>query len=187
MDYPTLALSEMRPRDTTQLKKKLPLHKGLAAYYFFGIFTLIAPFAPILSIGLAGDIKLLGWGPLILFFLACEALSFYLLHHANRIYLRRLKGLSQGIFVKGTVKHHGRNFVFWKSSRNYNISIAFELAGAQIYHIVQSNKADLHNDFPIGTELWGLHDAEGLGSCFPIEFGVILEAPAQKQKPIERK
>jgi hypothetical protein len=187
MDYPTLALGELRPRDSTQLKKKLPLHKGLSAYYFFGIFALIAPFAPILSISLAGDVKLLGWGPLLLFFMACEALSFYFLFHANKTYLRRLKGLSHGIFVKGIVKEQGRNFVFWKSSRNYTITIAFELAGKQIYHKVQSNKASLHADFPVGTELWGLHDVDGLGSCFPIEFGVLLEAPAQKQKPIERK
>jgi hypothetical protein len=187
MEYPTLALSELKPRDTDQLRKKLPLHKGLAAYYFFGVFALFAPFPPIIFFAVSGNIGQLGWGPIVLFLLVCEAISLFLLFKANKSYQRRLGSLSQGNFVKGIVKNHGRNFVFWKSSQNYNITIAFDFAGERKYHRVQSNKTALHDNFPIGTTLWGLHDNDGLGSCFPIEFGILLEAPPEIQKPLERK
>lgn len=187
MEYPTLALSESKPRDLAQLRKKLPLHKGLAAFYFFGIFALLAPFAPVMSIALAGNIKAMGWVPLIFFFLVCEIIAFLMLFHANKTYQRRLRALSQGSLVKGKVTHHGRNFVFWKSARNYTITISFECGGKKHYHTVQSHRSDLHFDFPIGTELWGLYDSEGLGNCFPLEFGILLEAPKLPQKPLERK
>jgi len=44
MTYKTIAVGDDKPRNVELIRKSLPLYKGIKAFYFFGIFALIARF-----------------------------------------------------------------------------------------------------------------------------------------------
>jgi hypothetical protein len=184
MEYKTLALDEKRPRNVDLIRKALPLYDGVRPFYFFGVFALIAPLIPLVFMIVNSPKLAMGWGPIAFSIFAFELIAFLLLFQGNSIYQRRLKALVEGIEVEGTVIKQGRNFVFWKSARNYNLTIEFEHQGKKQQISVESPKNQLHLDFPEGSKIWGLYAVEKDAVCFPIEFGILLEPknPAKKGK-----
>ncbi len=186
MSFRSISLPDKTPRDSEQLRKKIPLNVELTPFYFFGVFTLVVPFFPIIAMAVNGHIGNIGLFPLIFFFLSSEVIAFLLLNLANRNYLRRLKAFSNGSLIKGKVIEHGRNFVFWKSSRNYNIKVAFVYYGKNITHTVSSKKSDLHQFFPVGFEINGLYDRDSESICFPPELGLILELKETPNRTLKK-
>jgi hypothetical protein len=175
MSFKTISLPDKRPRDAVQLKKKLPLYKGLIPYYFFGVFALIGPFIPIVIIALNGEIGQIGWGPLVFAFFAAEIVAFILLNIANKNYLRRLKAFSNGVPIKGQLIEKTRAFIFWKSSKNYILIVNFSFKGKNQNFKISSSDALLHSTFGEKDEILGLYDPESDSVCFPPEIGLILE------------
>jgi hypothetical protein len=171
----SISLPDKRPRDAAQLRKKIPMHRGLTPLYFFGVFALFAPFFPIVAMAVNGKIGEIGWGPLIFFFFVAELFAFLFLNQANKTYLKRLNAFVNGEYIKGKVLAQGRNYVFWKSARNYNLTVKFDYKGKSYQHQISGTKASLHNDFPINTEIIGLFDADTESICFPLEIGLTLE------------
>lgn len=182
MEYKTLALDEKRPRNIDLIRKALPLYKGVRPYYFFGIFSLLAPLIPmVFMLANPPDFKL-GWGPIVFSIFAFELIAFLMLFQGNKIYIRRLRALVEGVEVEATVVKQGKNFVFWKSSRNYNLHIAFEYQNKKQQIVVESSQKQLHQDFPTGSKILGLYDAKREAICFPIEFGILLESQSEQNR-----
>jgi hypothetical protein len=179
MKFQSISLPEKRPRDAMQLKKKLPLHRGLTAYYFFGVFALIVPFIPAIILAVNGMISNLGWLPLLFFFTLAETFAFLYLNYANKNYLRRLRALGNGVAVKAKVLRHSRSFVSWKSSRNYVLTVGYEFKGKQIQTRFDATFSELLSNFPINSDISGLHDPDSDSVFFPPEIGLILE-----EKPV---
>lgn len=181
--FQTISLPDKRPRDAMQLKKKIPLHRGLTAYYFFGVFTLIVPFIPAIYLAINGDIATIGLLPLIFLFLLAETAAFLFLNYANKNYLRRLRAMTNGIAIKGRVITQYRNFVVWKSSRNYALRVHFEFKGKQMESTFNTSFKELHSQFPDKSEIAGLYDPDSGSICFPPEIGLILETKPENINP----
>lgn len=187
MSFKTISLPDTRPRDAIQIKKKLPLHKGLLPFYFLGVFALFLPFLPVVFLAVNGNIAELGWGILILLFLIAESTAFFLLNYANKSYLQRLKAISNGIIIKGKVVEAGKKFVFWKCSRDYNLKIKFEYKNSENTIKLSNPSFELHKKFPLGSEVIGLLDTETGSISFLLEMGLILEDNKNKKPIYKRK
>jgi len=179
MKFLSISLPDKRQRDALQLKKKIPMHRGLTAYYFFGVFALIVPFIPVITLAVNGMISNLGWLPLLFLFILAETFAFLFLNYANKNYLRRLRALGSGFTIKAKVVRHSRSFVSWKSSRNYALTVAYEFKGKQLQTKFDAAFSELHSNFPINSEISGLYDPDSDSVFFPPEIGLILE-----EKPV---
>jgi len=175
MTYISISLPDKLPRDAAQLRKKIPMHRGLTPLYFFGVFALFAPFFPIIAMAVNGKIGEIGWTALVFFFFIAELLAFLFLNQANKTYLKRLNAFANGVYVTGKVVAQGRNYVFWQSSRKYNLTIEFDYKGKSYQHKISGTKANLHTDFPLQTTIVGLFDVDSEAICFPLEIGLTLE------------
>ncbi len=182
MKYKTLALDEKRPRNVDLIRKALPLYSGVRPYYFFGIFALVGPLIPLVMIVTMVEEQPIPWAALVASLFIFEAIAFLLLFQGNKIYQNRLKALVEGYEVEGTVVAQGRNFVFWKSAKNYNITIEFEFQNEKHRQQIQSSHVSLHQQFPKGTKVWGLYASKRSAICFPIEFGIILEPQIEQNR-----
>lgn len=187
MEFKTLALDGKLPRNVDLIRKALPLYTGVRPYYFFGVFALIAPMIPLISIIVNNTQLANGWLMVGISIFIFELIAFLLLYQGNKIYQRRLKALVEGTQIEGKVLQQGRNFVFWKSSKNYNLSIEFEYKNKKQQITLESANAQLHQAFPKGTKVWGLYAAEKDAVCFPIEFGIQLEAPSKPKSKAPRR
>jgi hypothetical protein len=183
MKFQSISLPDKRPRDAMQLKKKIPLHRGLTPYYFFGVFTLTVPFVPAIILAVNGMISKIGWLPLVLLFLMAETFAFLYLNYANKNYLRRLRAFSNGLPVKAIIKGHSRNFLIWKSSKNYSIELSFIFQKKTINTKFDSSNSELHKQFPINSEILGLYDPDTESICFPPEIGLVLEEKQEILNP----
>jgi hypothetical protein len=183
MKFKTISLPDKRPRDAMQLKKKIPLHRGLSPFYFLGIFALLAPFFPAVFLAVNGMISKIGSIPLIFLFLLAETLAFLYLNFANKNYLRRLRAFTNGLPVKAIVKSHSRNFLIWKSSKNYTLELSFNFQKKTINTKFDSSNSELHKQFPVNSEIIGLYDPDSDSICFPPEIGLVLEEKQESFNP----
>jgi hypothetical protein len=179
MKFQTISLPDKKPRDAAQLKKKIPLYRGLTAYYFFGVFALIFPFIPAIALALNGMISKIGWIPLLFLFMITETFAFLILNFANRNYLRRLRALSNGIAIKAKVIGQSRNFVILKGGKNYSLTVSYEFKQRKMEEKFDAAFAELHSNFPVNSEICGLFDPESESVFFPPEIGLVLE-----EKPV---
>ena len=186
MKLKTISLPDKRPRDAMQLKKKIPLHIGLTAYYFIGIFALLTPFIPTVLLAVNGMISKIGWAPLIITFLLAETLAFLSLNFANRNYLRRLRAFTNGLPIKAIVNGHSHNFNLGKISKAYSLELSFNFQKNTIKSKFDSTKSELFNQFPINSEIIGLYDPDSDSICFPPEIGLILEEKPEIANPRKR-
>jgi len=179
----SISLPDKRPRDAMQLKKKIPLHRGLTPYYFFGVFTLSVPFIPAILLAVNGMISQIGWLPLLLLFLMAETSAFLFLNFANKNYLRRLRAFTNGFPIKAKVIAYQRNFIFWKASFEHKFVLSYEYKGKRLESSFNAAFADLQSQFPVQSELTGLFDPDSGSICFPPEIGLVLETKPENINP----
>ena len=153
-----------------QLKKKIPLHRGLTPYYFFGVFTLSLPFIPAIFLAVNGMISQIGWLPLVLLFLMAEASAFLFLNFANKNYLRRLRAFTNGFPIKAKVIAHQRNFIFWKASFEHKFVLFYEYKGKRLEASFNAAFAELQSQFPVQSEITGLFDPDSGAICFHLRL-----------------
>jgi len=170
----TISISNNTPRDIKQLKLTLNLKKGLGGYYFFGYFFMFAFFLPALSyLIISREFSF----PLIFQLIICNLISvfvgFIIFKNVDKRYLKRLNAFVYGQICNAKVISHERRFVFWKSTRDYSVTVELINTNGEIQHeIIQSSNSYLHKQLPVGSEINGLIDLKTKFVFFPIELGV---------------
>lgn len=166
-----IKLGDKPPRDMGEIRRKLDLWAGLRVYRIFGFAfaiggvvvagsSLLPPYEP----GLIA-VRVIGG---VLFFGGFAAL---LLRNARRTYESRVHALQDGVMVAATVTAHARKFVFWKSERDFVVVVGFEYDGARGSARIQSPRAELHEQLPLGGTVSGLFDPSSGKSLFLESMG----------------
>jgi len=98
-----------------------------------------------------------------------------LLRNARQTYQRRVNALRNGVAVEAKVVEHRRTFVFWKSTRDYVAIVEVEGSRGGGMAKIQSSRAELHEQLPIGGPVIGFLDAERDQTVFLESMGYTLE------------
>jgi hypothetical protein len=161
------------PRDPTRFRDLMDFKKGLRVYYFFGTFFSLGTVMLILSVFLppyeAGLILFKIIAGLGLF----GTMSFILLGTAIQRHRERLQAFSEGMILEGTVTEHGRKFVFWKSSRDYTVTVEIWLDdNTTISATVQYPDVEIHKKNPLQSSTPAFVDTTSNSVFIPAEIGV---------------
>ena len=170
----SISLPKNTPRDALQIKKKIPLIKGILHYYILGIGSLIFPFLIGFSLAVLEIFPDIGWNILILFFALFEISAFYFIYKANTSYLNRLKAFTNGVLISGKIIEINEKFDLLRLKKVKNV----------IVEITNNQNIITKNTFPISYKIStltedklikGLYDPETKTYFFPIEIGLDLE------------
>jgi hypothetical protein len=151
----------------------LNIHRGLAPFYFFGIFFMAAPAVPAvfflaLDPARGGGIGRLAFSVAVFFTAGCLILAAGVKKAG-----RRKAAFMNGSVVRGRILRHGRRFAFWKSSKDYTATVEYSAEGGGTKtHIVASGSRDLYAALPVGKEISGFYDSRTGSAFFPDETGV---------------
>jgi hypothetical protein len=100
-------------------------------------------------------------------------LSFILLRSATQRQRERLQAFRKGIIIEGTVTKHGRRFVFWKSSRDYTVTVEISLDdNTTISATVQGSNGLIHKKNPLQSKILAFVDMTSESIFIPAEIGV---------------
>jgi len=103
--------------------------RGLGPYFFFGWFSITGPAIPtamMLAHAIIGDAPEEIFVPgVIAFVVAGAILGTILLRSGSNIKRERELALSRGVMIPATVLAHGRAFAFYKSVRDYTLTVEY--------------------------------------------------------------
>lgn len=154
--------------------------RGLGPYFFFGWFSITGPAIPtamMLAHAIIGDAPKEIFVPgVIAFVVAGAILGTILLRSGSNIKRERELALSRGVMIPATVLAHGRAFTFYKSVRDYTLTVEYAGPdGAPHRSIIRSSNRELHRHDP-GDTIMGLRDETSGAVFFPVEAGCELHA-----------
>jgi hypothetical protein len=161
------------PREPARFKDLMDFKNGLRVYYFFGSFFSLATVMLMLSAFLPPH-----EAGLIIFKIIAGVglfgtLSFILLRTAAQRHRKRLQAFRKGMILEGTVTKHGRKFVFWKSSRDYTVTVEILLDdNTTISTIVQGPDGVIHKKNPLQSKIPAFVDTTSESVFIPAEIGV---------------
>lgn len=174
MSLTSISLPKNTPRDAVQIKKKIPLIKGILHYYILGIGSLIFPFLIGFTLASLEIFPKISWNFLIVFFTLFEISAFYFIYKANTCYLNRLKAFTNGVLITGKIIEINGKFDFLRFKKVKNITV----------QITYNHNIITKNTFPISYKIdnltkdkfvRGLYDPETKTYFFPMEIGLDLE------------
>lgn len=180
-----LKIPKKPPRDLTEIKTQINLTKGLYQYFVFGYFMMLGFLIPVVFIlyhNLIEMDSMISPIALIVSFLVFESIGFLLLWTGVKKRRKRKQALQNGKVISAKVVGQGRAFVFWKSTRDYTVTVEWrDDNNKRIHHTLTSHSRTLHYALPVRSETTGVFDAESRTVFFPIEIGVELIVNDEKK------
>jgi hypothetical protein len=176
MAFQTISLPDKLPRDAQQLKKKLPLHRGLIAYFISGVAALFVPFLPFIYFAVNGQIGQIGWTAMVLTFLLFEISAIYLINFANSNFLRRLRAFSRGYKIEAKIVSIDSFFDFFSLSKSKIIHVELKMGKEIKKHKIKLSVAPQEGQFKVNDKIGGLIDLSSDSICFPVEIGLMMES-----------
>jgi hypothetical protein len=176
MTFQTISLPDKLPRDATQLKKKLPLHRGLLTYFIGGVVALFVPFLPFIYFAVNGQIARIGWVPMVLTFIFFEISAILMINYANSNFLRRLRAFSKGNKIEAKIVEIKPFFDIISLSKNKMLTVELK-TGKELkkYNVKISNSFE-DDFFKKNDKITGLMDFSSDAVCFPAEIGLLIES-----------
>lgn len=172
----TIMLTKNSPRDIASVSKQARLNKGILAYFIFGYFFMLTIIIPIIFIAMIPGEKNIPFGGLIVSILFFEGIGIMLLFTGKKKLGKRIDSIRNGIVIKAKVISQSREFVFWKSVRDFSVILEIEEQSGKVYNTkIQSGNWQFHNELPIGSSLYGLKNPKTGSVFFPAEIGLKME------------
>lgn len=173
----TIQIQENPPRDISSVKADVSFSKGLYPLLFFGYFINVAVVLIAVMYFFIPGADHSNEAIVRLIIAACifDFIGAMFLVYAARIKQRRIFAFQRGIIKTGRVVQHGRCFVFWKSSRNYTITVELVLeSGERITSVISSSSEELQRMMLPGTDVVLLYDSIAKTIFVPQEVGVVF-------------
>jgi hypothetical protein len=153
----------------------IDLKSGLRVYYFFGYFFLAGALFMVFTAFLPPHEAGVRFFKIVFGFLVFGGLGYFSLSIAEKKYKARKLAFENGIIIEAIAISQSRCFVFWKSERDYVVTLEYRDINLQIKHcLVQSSDSDFYNLLPIGKKTSGFYDQESGSAFFPIEIGYLI-------------
>ena len=174
----TVIVPNKAPRDAKNFKGQIPFFDGLRIPYYLSWFMALGMIIPLVSIMVTGGPELLQsmLGKFLITFAIFLMIGGFIFARTQKTYRSRINAFEKGIMVEGKVIDQGRSFVFYSSMRDYTLTVEFEDdQGENRKAYLKSRKPELHQLYPVSSEVKGFWDSYGKCYFFPIEVGVEVE------------